>query len=147
MKSFWIRHGRSSVSHLPFSSFLDSLVLATAKKWSLPTNQSPRQLYSTTKQQRTWRSGPFPQTSHPESCTQPLNNNKHEEVILSHKPVPQTAVLIQQTTTTTTTNMKKWSFPTNQSPRQLYSTTKQQQTWRSGPSPQTMVTQAAVLNH
>lgn len=28
--------------------YLDSLVLATAKKWSFPTNQSPRQLYSTT---------------------------------------------------------------------------------------------------
>lgn len=34
--------------HRYFSSFRDSLVLTTAKKWFLPTNQSPRQLYSTT---------------------------------------------------------------------------------------------------
>lgn len=34
--------------HRYFSSLRDSLVLATAKKWFLSTNQSPRQLYSTT---------------------------------------------------------------------------------------------------
>jgi hypothetical protein len=34
--------------HRYFSSFRDSFVLATAKKWFLSTNQSPRQLYSTT---------------------------------------------------------------------------------------------------
>lgn len=34
--------------HLYFSSLRDSLVLATAKKWLLSTNQSPKHVYSTT---------------------------------------------------------------------------------------------------